>query len=250
MPPSASTLPVIQSDDVATHLATGQFDFIDFGCSKGGSLSFAKEKLGGRRGLGVDISPTKVAQARHAGFDACLADARELSLHPGTVRFVTMIHFLEHVPNAFDAARCLEAACTVARQFVYIRQPWFDSDGYLLSLGLKLYWSDWIGHPNTMTSLELFRILARIQNITAWRLYARRPITSSSHPAVHPLSSPPDQHEWKSELHAPKPEITFTLPVYSEIGCVISLSEDPSILPSLEKGMKWDRMLLNSKKLA
>ena len=247
MPAPIASSPPAPSDDIAAYLSTDEFDFIDFGCSKGGSLSFGKSRLGGKRGLGVDIAPAKVQQARAAGFDACLADVRKLSMHPGKVQFVTMIDFLEHVPSISDAARCVEAACTVASKFVFIRQPWFDSDGYLCSLGFKLYWSDWTGHPNAMTSLEFHRVMNRLPKVKRWRLYGRRPIRNSIDPAVHPLASPADQHEWVSGQHPPKPEVTFTQPVFSQIGCIAILQDNPDLLAELERRAKWDRMLFDSK---
>ena len=36
------------------------FDFVDFGWSCGNSVKFAKDRLKGRRGLGLDISASKV----------------------------------------------------------------------------------------------------------------------------------------------------------------------------------------------
>lgn len=35
------------------------YDFIDFGASKGGYIEFAKARLGGTRGVGIDIDPKK-----------------------------------------------------------------------------------------------------------------------------------------------------------------------------------------------
>ena len=33
------------------------YDFVDFGCSSGGSIKFAMERLGGVNGIGVDLDP-------------------------------------------------------------------------------------------------------------------------------------------------------------------------------------------------
>ena len=106
--------------------------------------------------MSLDINPKKVAAARAAGFDAKVADLTKLDPEDiGTVRFVIMSHFLEHLPDCKAAQACIESACGIAEKFVIIRQPYFDADGYLFSLGLKLYWSDWAGHPYHMSSLEL-----------------------------------------------------------------------------------------------
>ena len=61
-----------EKDDISS------YDFIDFGCSKGGSIEFAKKSFGVERGVGIDIDPAKVATARAAGHNAMIADARKL----------------------------------------------------------------------------------------------------------------------------------------------------------------------------
>lgn len=227
-------------------LRSGSFDFIDFGCSKGGSLAFGHRKLGGENGVGVDLRQEKVELTRQAGFEAYVADARDLDLFPDAVRFATMIDFLEHLPGFADAANCIEAACSVAREFVFIRQPWFDSDGYLLSNGLKLYWSDWRGHPNAMSSLELFRIVSRIPRVKHWRIYARGPIGNSDDPAVLPAGSPIDQSHWNPGLHDPKPSVRFDQPVYRQIGCIALTLDEPEKFAELEMRAPWDAVLLAS----
>ena len=211
--------------DLAGHLSTGRFDYIDFGCSKGGSLAYGKKALNGALGLGIDLNPAKVAHTRTAGFSACVADARQLSLHPNSVRFVTMIDFLEHLPSITDAKGCIEAACSAATDFVFIRQPWFDSDGYLFSLGLKLYWSDWTVHPNAMTTLEFHSIVSRVEGVKNWRLYGRNLIVRSADDAIHPISSLPDQHAWDPKSHGPKFHMHFSQKVFRQVVCVINKSE-------------------------
>ncbi len=231
---------------LADYLSGGLFDFIDFGCSNGGSLIFGHDRLGGERGFGIDLSPSKIEQARAAGFQACVADARQLALHPDSVRFVTMMDFLEHLPGYKDAMLCIEAACAAARQFIFIQQPWFDSDGYLFRHGLKLYWSDWYGHPNAMTSLEIQRIMRGVAKVSRWRLYGRTPILTSMDPCVHPLSSPTDQHKWIAGQHEAKKTIKFTEPVYRQIGCIAILNDDTDLLDELEHRVGWSSVLFDS----
>ena len=48
-------------------LVLTDYDFLDFGASKGGSIGFAIEHLGGTRGLGIDLDPNKVAVMRELG---------------------------------------------------------------------------------------------------------------------------------------------------------------------------------------
>lgn len=236
--------------DLREILSAKRYDYVDFGCSNGGSLKFGRDKLGGTVGIGLDIDPAKIKQTQAVGFDAVQFDVTQLVSQPNCTRFVTMKHFLEHLPNAILAEKCIIAACEAATDFIYIRQPWFDSDGYLFDRGLKLYWSDWSGHTNLMTSLQFYRILRNIPKIHRWRIYARNPIIDSSDDAVHPLTSPRNQHGWSGDRHPAKPQVRFTQPTYREIGCVAVLNDDPKVLKQLKKkSSNWTTVLLDSRKV-
>jgi hypothetical protein len=185
-----------------------EFDFVDFGCSAGGSIDWAARRFGGKRGLGIDISPHKVSAARAAGHEAMLADAARVDQFTGKVRFSTMIHFLEHLPTIEAARKVTSTALGISRDFLYVRQPWFDSDGALLRMGLKLYWSHWRGHPLPMTSLQAFALfdeLKRASKCARFAIYARGPITSSDHEAVVPLNAPGEEHQYEPDRDGPKP---------------------------------------------
>lgn len=223
-----------------------EFDYIDFGCSKGGSLKFGNHVLGGTNGIGVDIDARKVEQTREAGFSAVLGDVTQLNTVPDCTRFVMMIDFLEHLPGIGLAEKCIAAACEAATDFVFIRQPWFDSDGYLSANNLKLYWSDWTGHPNAMTTLELYRVLKKMPKARQWRIYARTRIKDSSDPAVHPISSPCDQHDYDAYLHGPKAKLRFKQTVFYQTGAIILLKDDPNLLSDIEKRAKFTQVLHDS----
>jgi hypothetical protein len=246
-PPPPPKVVETSSVDVERLLAGQGYDYLDFGCSKGGSLAYGANVLGGVRGIGLDVSPSKVEQTRAAGYEAAQVDVTRLALVPDCTRFVTMIDFLEHLPGYDLAAECIRAACTAASEFVFIRQPWFDSDGALLKSGLKLYWSDWRGHTNTMSSLQLHRVLSRIDKVKRFRIYARGPILDASDAAVHPLSSPPDQHDWKPEAHPAKKAESFAMPVFRQVGCIALMKDDPDLLTRLEASTKWSALLYDSK---
>jgi hypothetical protein len=234
--------------DAATHdnLPLNAYDFIDFGCSKGGSIAFARRTFGVERGVGIDISQAKVDQARAAGFEAACMDARALNQNPRAVSFVTMVDFLEHLPSVRDAAVCIASGAEVARDFIFIRQPWFDADGYLFSLGLKLYWSDWQGHPNAMTTLEMYTILSRIPKVKHFRIYGRGLVKNSDDPAVHPLTSPIDQHDWSEDKHPPKPSVAFDRPIYRQIVCIAALEGGGASVPELEARTPFDAVIFDS----
>lgn len=195
------------------------YDFIDFGCSDGGSMRFAMDALGGRRGVGLDIDPQKVAKACAAGFEAIEMDVTQLKSHPNAVSFVLMQHFLEHLPGYHLATKCVHAGIETARDFVVLRQPWFDHDGLLALMGLKCFWSDWTGHTFSLTSLDMVRML-RSAKAPRWRLYGIRPIAHSSDQMILPLDAAPDQHKYNSG-HGPKPHVPLPPGVYAELMAVI-----------------------------
>jgi len=214
-----------QNNQFADLISDESIDFVDFGCSSGGSTTQMKELFPGSRGLGVDIDEDKIEAARAAGHEAMVADARYLRSRKGRVRFSVLSHFLEHLPSIADANKCLLSATEISTDFVYVRQPNFDADGYLFQLGYKLFWSDWHGHPNRMTSFEMFRSFEALKarnSIEGYDIFATGRIRDSRDPAIHPLSSPQNQNTYDPEKHPEKPvrRLPFFQDVYSEIHAI------------------------------
>ena len=211
--------------DITSFLTSKQIDHIDFGCSKGGSLDFAKKRLGGYRGLGIDIDLAKVAATREAGFEAIQYDIQQLP-NRKLVRFVIMSHFLEHLPKFTDVKAMVRKAFQISTEFVYIQQPFFDADGYLLEKGLKLFWSDWRGHPNRMTSLEMILTLRDLQLEGfkfSYSLHAHKQVEDSSDPCVHPINSPRDLTYYVQENNLDKgATIPFNGNVFRELVTLIT----------------------------
>jgi hypothetical protein len=221
--------------DIKTIVLSSGADFLDFGCSSGGSLEFGVTQLGGTLGLGIDVSPEKVAAARKAGHAATVYNLRDLP-EERLVRFVIMSRFLEHVSDVTDVRAFIEKACRVASEFVYIQQPFFDADAYLFRRGLKLFWSDWSGHPNRMSTLDLWSHLRSLRasgvNLEFVLFHADR-IADASSPYILPISAPPNQHEYDACHHPEKDErIKFDFPVYRELRCLIQTGGTPIEFPA------------------
>ena len=66
-------------------LYDGAYDFLDFGCSTGGSISFAQKYLGGSHGLGLDINSEKVKLTQANGFDAISEDILSINANDASV---------------------------------------------------------------------------------------------------------------------------------------------------------------------
>lgn len=213
-------------DEFADYILNNKIDFLDFGCSNGGSLKWGQRVLGGKEGLGIDIAPKKIATAREAGWRAILYDIQKIPDRK-LVRFTILSHFLEHVPDLAAVRKFILKACRVSTEFVLIKQPYFDADGYLLQRGLKTFWADWRGHPNLMSSMSLYQILRDLQvagHLARFSIHARDRILSSADPRIHPLQSPIDQHQYDATCHPPKPpEISFDAPVYYETIAFITM---------------------------
>lgn len=206
-------------DPIVAEVARDGLDFVDFGCSRGGTIRHVEAILPGTKGLGIDIDPEKVEQARASGHQAICFNINELPARK-ICRFVTMSHFLEHLHSLKDARAMISKALAISHEFVLIRQPWFDSDGYLLSQGLKFFWSHWHGHPNKMTTLDFYDILndlRRSGKLSEYRIFGRKPIVSTSSSTIIPLAAPMDSHHYEQAVHGEKRTIDLPIPTFEEV---------------------------------
>ena len=169
------------------------FDYIDLGCSSGGSIKYGRDVLGGKSGLGIDIDPAKVERARRQGFQAEIMDATTLASQPNSVSFVTLIHFLEHLPDLTLAERCLRASIIAAEDFVLFRQPWFDSDEELERVGCKFFWSDWRGHTCHITTGDIAQILVQNARDAEWAIFGYKTVKDTDDSAIIPIECSSDR---------------------------------------------------------
>lgn len=232
-------------DDIKKLVQTEKIDFFDFGCSNGDSLLFGTNILGGHKGLGIDINNDKILSTREKNLLAINYDIKKLP-NKKLVDFTIMSHFLEHVPNIKDVECFIAKACLVSKDFVFIRQPFFDADGLLLAEKLKTYYSDWKGHPNTMSSLQFYTILRTLKNkgiIKHFIIGARDKISNSNHPRIHPLTSEIDQHNYDPKIHPKKnSNIKLEFELYFEIIVIISIDATYDI----SSKYKIDKVLYSS----
>ena len=69
------------NDSKNYYIDTKDYEFLDFGCSAGGSLStYGKMFQAKNKGLGLDIDPEKVRLTREKGFNAEVCDITKLQL--------------------------------------------------------------------------------------------------------------------------------------------------------------------------
>ncbi|NEP80893.1 MAG: hypothetical protein F6K39_23615 [Okeania sp. SIO3B3] len=225
--PNPEKISINPSDEFIKILRKGNFDYLDFGCSKGNSLNWSKRLFGGKQGLGIDIDPKKVAQAQTAGHNAVVFDIKNI---PETklVRFTVISHLLQYLPNENDVKTFVQKACQISTDFVFIKQPYFDADGYLFQNGLKLFFSDWTKQPNQMTTLSLFQLMRELKNeglLHEFSIHGKKPILSSDDKHLQSINAPIDQHHFDPSKHSPKTQgLKFEFPVFYETVVMISMS--------------------------
>jgi hypothetical protein len=207
---------------------TDKYDFIDFGCSNGDSIKFAQINLNGQCGIGIDIDPNKVKSAKENGYDAILGDITKMSDMDKSVKFVTMIHFLEHLEGYVIAEKCIQRAVDFATDFVYIRQPFYDSDSYLFTKGFKNFWADWSGHKFHMTSFDFYTILNRLKlksKIKGYSIVGLKPTLNSNDDHIHSLDSNIDQFEYNPDNHPEKKNNVVFKDVFKELEVIVMIED-------------------------
>ncbi len=199
------------------------YDFLDFGASTGGSIAFARKHLGGQRGLGIDRHPQKIRQLRDAGYEGLLADITNIDAPAQCVRFVTMIHLLEHLPDLETITATLRMGAFLARDFLFIRGPNFDDDAYLREQGVKWYWSDWPrAHTYHLTTAALHQCCDAL-HLSDRYLCHFRGVNTTQDPALHPLHSPPGQHDYDATVHPSKTVKPLDRIVFKEFAVFVRL---------------------------
>jgi capsular polysaccharide biosynthesis protein len=188
-----------------------QYDFIDLGSSSGGSARYCESRFGGR-GLGIDLDSGKAKRAAENGIDVVRADATQLGLDDA-VSFVAMFDFLEHLPSLEVVAQALDQASRAARDFIVIRHPSFEGEGWTEQLGVRQYWWNWQGHRCHLHVSDYCRLFADL-GFPSYRIHFVGAITSSEHDSLLPITSPVNSFTYDPRLHGPKPIVEFPHPLW------------------------------------
>ena len=191
-------------------------DFIDLGGSGGGSYQFMRRRFGFVSGLSIDIDPKKVALALQRGIPALQLDATHLSIFTdGCCRAVSMLHFLEHLPDMDHVRRVLAEAVRVSSDLVYIRGPPFHDD-YLGARGLRYYWAHWRGHSVHVEAEDIVAMLRALDGVRDVQLTRLKPVASSEHPCIQSVRCAIDRHAFDAAVDPPKPRRVALEGAYEE----------------------------------
>jgi hypothetical protein len=201
-------------------------DFVDFGYGKGGGYSLCK-KLGGKTGFSIDIRYEVASRARKENRFCIACDATLCNFPPNSIKFSTMIHFLEHLPNIEVAGSFIKNCGNFITNFIVIEGPFFDFDEKLKNQGLKFYWSDWLGHPLHIKTKELLELI-KTSGFSNYLTFVSGKVVSSQDPSIHPLMSPNDQFMYDAKIHPPKSNVIFDKPLYKNF-MIYAFKEAPSL---------------------
>lgn len=218
----------------------GSTTFIDFGCSNGNSIRVSEQMFGGP-GIGIDINDKKLSAARAAGFDARKVDLFADPLPENCVRFVSMIHVLEHLNSEQQVKAFLAQGVRAAREFVMIRFPYFDADGVLAKHGRKFYHSDWHGHPMPLSTLQTYRCIRDIagKKVREFHIAGRQRLEGEVE-GIIPIEAPIDTTKAQAATYGTFNLYALDMRLYKELAAVIVLNNNPQLAPWVLSKMKVD----------
>ncbi len=212
----------IQKSALYDLLASGVVDFLDLGSGSGQSYEYVRRTTGLRVGVSLDLAPGKVTECRKVNDLSFAYDIREVPYSFGAVSAAFMLNVLPQMAAEKSVLQVVQNALVASRDYVMIRQPFFDHDAALTRLGLRSYWSDWSTHLSPM-DVPFLAGLARRCGPFAERLrvFGIDRIEDSASEFILPLSAPPEQDRYSPSLHGEKPELRFDFPSYREALVII-----------------------------
>lgn len=181
------------------------YDFIDLGSNKGGSIVHGAKRWKAR-GIGIDANERRVGIMQAAGVECVYGDAAKLDADKA-VRFVSMMNFLEHLPDFATVEDTVARAARAARDFLYIRHPSFEGEETAVRRGVRIHHWDW-PHHSAHVRLADFDAMFRRLGFPAWLVRDIEPISHSSHPHVIATSLPMGLNPETSAFY-PKPLVAI-----------------------------------------
>lgn len=212
----------VQKSALYDLLASGVVDFLDLGGGGGKSYEYIRRLSGLRVGVSLDINADKVAECRRINDLSFVYDIREMPYSFGAVSAAFMLNVLEQIPTDKAVLQVVQNALVASRDYVLIRQPFFDHDAALAERGFRSYWADWSTHRNRMDIAFLAGLARRCGPFAQrLRLFGIDRIRDSSSPHILPLAAPAEQLGYDETRHGGKTEVAFDFPSYREVMVLI-----------------------------
>lgn len=217
---------------------TNGYDFLDFGYGKGGAYNFSIKKLGGKHGISIDLKKSCCDLANKRNHKCVNVNILDCNFTKKSVKFVSIVHFLEHMKSMVDIKTVLNKAMCVANDFVFIEGPLFDFDDYLKTHGFKFFWSDWIGHPTHVKTTDIIEILKSL-GFYSYSLYYFDKVYSSLDKSIHPLNSKKDQFEYDYSKHPKKNLFNFSEVLYKYFILIGNINKNKRNFSSCRAGLTF-----------
>ena len=212
----------IQKSALYDLLASGVVDFLDLGSGGGRSYEYVRRATDLKVGVSLDLVPSKVTECRQINDLSFVYDIREVPYSFGAVSAAFMLNVLQQIPAEKSVLQVVQNALVASRDYVAIRQPFFDHDAALSGLGFRSYWSDWSTQVSRMDVPFLAGLGRRCGPFAArLRVFGIDRIDDSSSPFILPLAAPPEQDRYSQALHGEKAEVGFDFPSYREALVII-----------------------------
>jgi hypothetical protein len=215
-------------------------EFIDVGCGDGRSTYTVRKKLKiVGRSLGIDRSGARLPASDQE--EVVFAEADFLSLpNRKQCRFVTLINVLPGTGGYAAAFDLLRKASIVSRDFVYVSQPNFDCNPYLIRLGMKTHYSGATASRFQGTAADYFRMARALLDeglIQDFSIVESGRIRDSADEVIHPLETPADSGPYDAAIHRYKAEdIVFSDPIYRRLQII--LTRKPAQLGPISKRLR------------
>ena len=199
------------------------FNFIDFGSKNGGSIKYASKLFNLNNGIGIDILKNfEFISFRNnfLGLKTSILDLPNVELFDAVI----MSHFLEHISCRNIIEKMVTKSLDISKNIVFIQQPFFDENNYLLEHNLKFSYADWKGHPSLFTTFDFYILLKKLQLTKKFKfsIFYDYPIKSSDSNFIVNINEKFDTVLFDSEKSIKKNQIVFDRPIYKEIKILIT----------------------------
>lgn len=218
--PPAGQGETAMTDPALEALYARDVDCWDFGADTN-SLAFAREHLGVRRPVGVNLEAERLDRIRAAGEIAVHCDVLRIP-RPGRVRCVVLSHFVEHLPSLDACAKAIGLALASATEMVVISGPYFEDDDWLRPQGYKFNWGDWVDHTSRHSLSHVLDAL-RAHGADSVTVSLGFPCADTSAATIHAVDEAPNQDQYDPAKHRPKAAVALPRPAYQEFVVVASL---------------------------
>ncbi|RZJ43249.1 MAG: hypothetical protein EON87_12610 [Brevundimonas sp.] len=221
-----------RNDRVLEMVRGGSFDYLDFGTHKGGGLRVGRE-LGGVAGLGVELQDDKVKELFQRGAFAYSGNVLEFP-DAANIRFAVCSHVLEHMPSIFEIGTVINKLAAICQDFIFIRQPSFDSQEQLFERGLKMAHFTMKHHDCRITVRQFVDMMWDLR-LERFVIGGALPYASSDSSWFHSTAGRKNVGKWTTN-DPPKPSIKFSRPVHRDIVLCIALRPDVDLMRVAKAG--------------